>query len=95
MLHTLSRSPYQIDLDAMLRSVGRDDAILLFQDGVTAALADAAMFTLIMAVGVPVYVLQEDVEARGLAAQISNKSTLIDYNYFVRLTALHPGQMAW
>ncbi|MFP1962758.1 sulfurtransferase complex subunit TusB [Lonsdalea quercina] len=95
MLHTLSRSPYQIDIDAMLRNVGSEDAILLFQDGVTAALVGAAMLMPILAVGVPVYALKEDVAARGMAAQISSNVALISYNEFVKLTAQHSGQMAW
>ncbi|OSN08799.1 tRNA 2-thiouridine(34) synthase TusB [Lonsdalea iberica] len=95
MLHTLSRSPYQIDIDAMLRNVGSEDVILLFQDGVTAALADAAMLIPILAVGVPVYALKEDASARGIIAQISSGVALIGYNEFVKLTALHSGQMAW
>lgn len=95
MLHTLSRSPYQIDLDAMLRNVGSEDAVLLFQDGVSGALANAAMLRPILAVGVPVYALKEDVMARGMVAQISSKVVLIGYNEFVKLTAQHSGQMAW
>ncbi|MFP1807056.1 sulfurtransferase complex subunit TusB [Lonsdalea quercina] len=95
MLHTLSRSPYQIDIDAMLRNVGSEDAILLFQDGVTAAQAGAAMLVPILAVGVPVYALKEDVAARGITAQISSNVALVGYNEFVKLTAQHSGQMAW
>lgn len=95
MLHTLSRSPYQIDLDAMLRNVGSEDALLLFQDGVSGALANSAMLMPILAAGVPVYALKEDVMARGMIAQISSKVVLIGYNDFVELTAQHSGQMAW
>ncbi len=94
-LHTLSRSPYQTDIDAMLRCVAPQDALLLLQDGVIAALAQGNTVARLLAQGVPVYALREDVEARGLAAQISTSILLVDYTEFVRLTAQHAVQLAW
>lgn len=94
-LHTLSRSPYHTDIDAILRCVLPQDALLLLQDGVIAALGQGNMVVRLLAFGIPVYVLQEDVNARGLAEQISTSTILIDYTEFVRLTAQHAVQLAW
>ncbi|QWT42341.1 sulfurtransferase complex subunit TusB [Dickeya dadantii] len=95
MLHTLAHSPYRTDLDALLRNVGEDDAILLLQDGVIAALVGAPGGERLLSSGSTVYALQEDVAARGLVDQISTTIVLIDYTEFVQLTALHSRQLAW
>lgn len=95
MLHTLSHSPYQTDMDALLRGVGADDAILLLQDGAIAALAGTDVAARLLAAGAPVYALQEDVAARGLIGRISDKITLVDYTQFVQLTVQHIRQQAW
>ncbi|SLM64827.1 MULTISPECIES: sulfurtransferase complex subunit TusB [Dickeya] len=96
MLHTLSHSPYHTDLPALLRMVTADDALLLIQDGVIAAIdGSLAWEHLCASCPAPVYALIEDVHARGLSAQISTMVTLVDYTEFVRLTALHARQLAW
>jgi tRNA 2-thiouridine synthesizing protein B len=38
MLHTLSRSPWQCDIDGLQRMLCDGDALLLIQDGVLAAI---------------------------------------------------------
>jgi len=40
-------------------------------------------------------VLDEDVQARGLAGQISSSVQSIDYNGFVTLTIRHQQQIVW
>lgn len=95
MLHTLSRSPYQFDLETLLRCMARDDVLVLFQDGVLAARAAGGITERLLAAGAPLYALRDDVDARGLAEQISPNVTLIDYTQFVRLTAQYAPQLAW
>ncbi|MGM3173319.1 sulfurtransferase complex subunit TusB [Dickeya lacustris] len=96
MLHTVARSPYHIDLEALIRMTCADDAILLIQDGVIAALDGSSVCERLRSSSpASVYALIEDVEARGLTAQISSAVTLVDYTGFVRLTALHTRQLAW
>ncbi|CPR16453.1 sulfurtransferase complex subunit TusB [Brenneria goodwinii] len=95
MLHTLSRSPYHSDIDALLRCLGPDDAVVLLQDGVIAALADTDMANRLLNASVLLYVLKNDADARGLTAQISDNIPLIDYNQFVQLTVQYPKQLAW
>ncbi|MFB6434498.1 MAG: sulfurtransferase complex subunit TusB [Candidatus Malihini olakiniferum] len=94
-LHTLFRSPYQTDIDIIMLCVAPQDAILLLQDGVIAALAQVDIEARLLEQGVPVYALRADVEARGLVAQISTSIPLIDYTEFVRLTAKYAVQLAW
>ncbi|WP_323641106.1 sulfurtransferase complex subunit TusB [Pectobacterium polonicum] len=95
MLHTLSHSPYHVDLDALLRSMGQGDALVLLQDGVIAALAGGDIIHRLLDSAVLLYALRPDTEARGITEQISNNVTLIDYNQFVQLTVEHPQQLAW
>lgn len=95
MLHTLSHSPYHCDIDALLGCLGSQDALVLLQDGVVAALANSETATRLLKATVPLYVLRNDVEARGLIEQISDNFSLISYNQFVQLTVKHPQQLAW
>ncbi|MEQ9888965.1 sulfurtransferase complex subunit TusB [Pectobacterium zantedeschiae] len=95
MLHTLSCSPYHVDLDTLLRSLEQGDALLLLQDGVIAALAGGDIIHRLRDSAVPLYALRPDTEARGMTEQISNSVVLIDYNEFVQLTVEHPQQLAW
>lgn len=95
MLHTLSRSPVQCDLPALLRLTAEGDALLLLQDGVVAALAGSASLDLLLNAPIALYALQDDVDARGLPGHISHKIEVIGYTHFVKLTEKHPNQMAW
>ncbi|MEC5343868.1 sulfurtransferase complex subunit TusB [Brenneria populi] len=95
MLHTLSHSPYYCDIDALLRCVGPDDALLLLQDGVIAALADTHWANRLLGASIPLYVLKDDADARGVTERISSKFTLIGYNQFVQLTVKYSRHLAW
>ncbi|WP_409158798.1 sulfurtransferase complex subunit TusB [Pectobacterium sp. B2J-2] len=95
MLHTLSYSPYQVDLDTLLRSLGSGDVVVLLQDGVIAALTGGSIIHRLLDSAVPLYALRSDVVARGMTEQISNSVVLIDYNEFVQLTVEHSQQLAW
>ncbi|MEH2921788.1 sulfurtransferase complex subunit TusB [Samsonia erythrinae] len=95
MLHTLSSSPYHADLDALLRSLGDGDALVLLQDGVIAALAGGDIINRLIDAALPLYALRPDTDARGGTEQISTSVSLIDYNEFVQLTVVHAQQLAW
>ncbi|EGT4372412.1 sulfurtransferase complex subunit TusB [Cronobacter malonaticus] len=95
MLYTLSHSPWQVDIHALLRLVRPGDDILLMQDGVVAAVKDNGHLATLLASPARVVALQNDVEARGLAAQISSSIDTISYTEFVKLTVKHASQMAW
>lgn len=95
MLFTLAHSPQQCDLAALIRLISPTDALLLMQDGVTAALENSLAESHLSVLACPVYVLSEDLQARGLAGQISHKVMPIDYTGFVDLTEKHSQQVAW
>ncbi|MFU2314999.1 sulfurtransferase complex subunit TusB [Rahnella sp. PCH160] len=95
MLFTLSSSPQHCDFSLLLKMVTPDDALLLMQDGVLAAIHDSEACELLSQYVQSVYVLSEDLAARGLVGQISHKATLIDYTGFVALTEKHAQQTAW
>lgn len=95
MLYTLLHSPWQCDLDSLLLLLKDGDDLLLLQDGVTAALAGSQMLTKLSTSPATLWVLLEDVAARGLAEQISTKVARLDYTGFVAMTAKHQQQVAW
>ncbi|AHG19927.1 sulfur transfer complex subunit TusB [Chania multitudinisentens RB-25] len=95
MLYTLSHSPYQCDLPALLRLVTKDDALLLLQDGVLAGLVGSLHLDSLLKSSISLYALQDDLDARGVSGYISHSITVIDYTHFVTLTEKHRSQMAW
>ncbi|HEJ7042293.1 MAG: sulfurtransferase complex subunit TusB [Serratia liquefaciens] len=95
MLYTLSRSPTQCDLPALLRLTAPGDDLLLLQDGVLAGLAGSVHLELLLNAPISLYALQNDLDARGVPGHFSHKITVIGYNHFVELTEKHRSQMAW
>jgi len=95
MLFTLAHSPQHCDFSLLINMVAQDDALLLMQDGVLAALDSSEACDRMIQQVQSVYVLSEDLAARGLVGQISHKITLIDYTGFVALTEKHTQQTAW
>lgn len=95
MLHLLTQSPFKTDLSMLLRCVKAGDDLLLTQDGVITALEGTRHLELLLAAPISVSVLREDLEARGLLAQISTKIDAVSYNDFVRLTVKHERQITW
>lgn len=95
MLFTLARSPQHCDFPLLIKLVAPEDALLLMQDGVLAALEGSQACELLFQHVQSVYVLGEDLAARGLVGQISHNITLIDYTGFVALTEKHAQQTAW
>lgn len=95
MLHTLMTSPFRCDVAALLRLVADGDDVLLLQDGVIAALEGSPALEALLNAPISLYVLQEDVEARGLSAQISTNVVSVGYTDFVALVVKNPQQMTW
>ncbi|WP_337023698.1 MULTISPECIES: sulfurtransferase complex subunit TusB [unclassified Pantoea] len=95
MLYTLLQSPWQCDIDSLLLLMQEGDDLLLMQDGVTAALEGSQMFIKLQASPAALWVLEEDVVARGLVEQISTKVARLDYTGFVTMTVKHQQQVAW
>jgi tRNA 2-thiouridine synthesizing protein B len=95
MLYTVSHSPYHCDLSLLLRLATSEDEILFLQDGVMAVLKDSENLKLLLNNSASLFVLEDDVIARGLSGQISDNATLIGYTHFVDLTLRHQQQLAW
>ena len=95
MLYTLMNSPWQCDIETLLLLLRPEDDLLLLQDGVTGALQGSTMLSRLLASPATLWVLEEDVIARGLTAQISTSIVRVDYTGFVALTAKHQQQVAW
>lgn len=98
MLHIVNKSQAQAPaLQSCLRLAQDGHSLLLIEDAVYAAtgagaqasgLADALK-------RLKVYVLQPDLEARGMAARRIDGIEPIDYSGFVDLVANHPSNQSW
>ena len=95
MLHILQHSPFQTDFESLLRCVKHGDELLLRQDAVIAALSGTKALDLLLSAPISIYALHEDIEARGLTAQISNGIGKVSYTEFVGLTVKHEQQITW
>ncbi|MGR4051712.1 sulfurtransferase complex subunit TusB [Kosakonia cowanii] len=95
MLLTLSRSPWQCDMTALLRILRPGDDLLLLSDGVLAALDGSPFVELLLNAPITLHVLKDDVDARGLAAQISSSAVSVSYTDFVSLAVKNTVQLNW
>ncbi|HDR2756100.1 MULTISPECIES: sulfurtransferase complex subunit TusB [Enterobacter] len=95
MLHTLSHSPWQCDIEALVRMLREGDDLLLIQDGVLAAIEGNRFVEILTNAPISVSALKEDIDARGLTGQISAKIDVVGYTDFVNLAVTHPSQMNW
>jgi tRNA 2-thiouridine synthesizing protein B len=98
-LHTVNKSPFEKDaLKACLAHVQEGAAVLLFEDGVYAALRGTAVAeTVERALGtVKIHVLGEDLKARGFGEdRLINGISVVDYGGFVELAAEADSVQAW
>ncbi len=99
MLHTVNKSPFEkTSLSSCLRFAQSNDAILLYEDGVYAALKNGKFAALLADILVEkkLYVLEPDLNARGFKAeQVLEGIQLVDYAGFVDLTLAHSSVQAW
>jgi tRNA 2-thiouridine synthesizing protein B len=97
MLHIINKSPLTNgSLDSCLR-VAQSGDILLIEDAVVAATtgnACAAKLQEAMA-RCKVYVLQPDLDARGLGDRLLEGVSSVDYGGFVELTASNKNCQSW
>lgn len=97
MLHIINKSPLSSStLDSCLR-VAESGDILLTEDAVYAATSGNAFEAkLSAAMGrFKIYVLQPDLEARGLAAKLIAGVSPVDYGGFVDLTISNSACQSW
>jgi tRNA 2-thiouridine synthesizing protein B len=96
MLHIVNKSHTQTDaLRSCLRLALPGHALLLTEDAVYAATKGGAEASGLVKSALQIYVLQPDVEARGMAGRLIDGVTAIDYGGFVDLVAAHPNNQSW
>jgi tRNA 2-thiouridine synthesizing protein B len=98
MLHIVNKSFTETNsLASCLRLAKPGHALLLTEDAVYAASHAAAASSGIAAAlaQLKVYVLQPDVEARGMAGKLVDGVGAVDYGGFVDLVAEHPNNQSW
>jgi tRNA 2-thiouridine synthesizing protein B len=94
LLHILNRTPAssRVPLDT-LRAMGKDDWLLLIEDGVYGAVGPLA--NAFAAIHGRVYVLQEDLVSRGLENRRDETIKLVDMDGFVALTERATQTVSW
>ncbi|HMO45006.1 MAG TPA: sulfurtransferase complex subunit TusB [Rubrivivax sp.] len=98
MLHIVNKSHHQTgSLASCLRLARPGHALLLTEDGVLAAAQAMAAASGVAAAlaTLKIYVLQPDVEARGLAGKLIGGVTAVGYDGFVDLVAEQPTNQSW
>lgn len=87
MLYTLSKAQYNADeLTQWLAQITENDALVLWQDGVLQAVKNPELFA-----NLPVFVLENDLNARGLHSL--NSLPAISLAEFIILTEKHSPQI--
>jgi tRNA 2-thiouridine synthesizing protein B len=98
MLHIVNQSPTEsFSLASCLRAAQDGHSLLLIEDGIYAATAGCASACGLQDATkrLKVYVLQPDLDARGMTAKRIPAATPIDYAGFVQLVAEHPTNQTW
>ncbi|WP_340620199.1 sulfurtransferase complex subunit TusB [Xenorhabdus siamensis] len=95
MLYTVRRSPYQDDFNAILGLITDVDDVLLIQNGVLLSVNGNRYLAELIRTGAGIYALQDDLDARGLVNQVSDRVQVVNYNGFVSLTVKHQQSFSW
>ena len=92
MLHMMKN---QQAIQQALPYLQHGDDLILLEDSVYCANPQHEYYPQLLQCGVQVYVLQEDIHARGLQSFMVEGVEIVDYPGFVCLTAKHPQLMTW
>jgi tRNA 2-thiouridine synthesizing protein B len=99
VLHIVNKSPYDRNaFETCLRLSLPGSAILLIEDGVYAARKPSSAADKLQQAleNHPLYALQADLQARGLAAEsLVDGIQLVDYDGFVKLTTEYDKTQSW
>lgn len=97
-LHLINKSPSHASALAeclQILAVSEEAAaVLLIEDGVYAAL-DGTIRSAFETLGLPCYVLREDLEARGLSEKMTGPFRVLDMGGFVKLTLDYAKVQSW
>jgi tRNA 2-thiouridine synthesizing protein B len=95
ILHTLKTSPFEtLAINNCLKLLSAQDSLLLMEDAVIASHAVHGQFQQLklLAEQNRLFVLQADLDARGLEKKIGKSCSYLD---FVELVIQHKSQLAW
>jgi len=96
MLHIVNKSPAQTTaLASCLRLAQPGAALLLTEDAIYAATRAGAAALAGATERLKVYVLQPDVDARGMNGRLIDGVTAVDYGGFVDLVTEHSTNQSW
>jgi tRNA 2-thiouridine synthesizing protein B len=98
MLHIVNKSPFERNtFESCLRHAGKGAAVLFIEDGIYAALKGTQASAKVQAAmkDLTFYVLQPDVEARGMNGRVLDGVKTVDYGGFVDLTVQHDAVQSW
>lgn len=95
MLHTLMNSPFKSNMILLFNILKKSDDLLALQDGVIIAVDKNYFLRDLLNSSANLYVLKEDLAARGLCKKIATGFMMIDYQKFVFLTEKNQQQMNW
>ncbi|WP_428994168.1 sulfurtransferase complex subunit TusB [Buchnera aphidicola] len=79
----------------MLNMLSAQDSLITLQDGVLISLSKNFLLDKLLQHSKNLFVLQEDVLARGVLHYVSNHFKVINYSEFVILTEKHTQCMNW
>ncbi|WP_343189908.1 sulfurtransferase complex subunit TusB [Buchnera aphidicola] len=95
MLHMLMSSPFNIDINSFFKLIKKEDDIISIQDGVIISIEKNVFIKKIICLSKNLYVLKEDLEARGLVKKVSKNFLIINYSDFIDLTVKNVTQIRW
>ncbi|WP_343153565.1 sulfurtransferase complex subunit TusB [Buchnera aphidicola (Mindarus keteleerifoliae)] len=95
MLHTLMQSPFKIDTILLFNFLKPIDDFLALQDGVLISLKKNFFLKFLLKSKANLYVLDSDLQARGISNRVSDHFLKITYRDFVFLTKINKMQMNW
>ncbi|WP_343192553.1 sulfurtransferase complex subunit TusB [Buchnera aphidicola (Taiwanaphis decaspermi)] len=95
MLHILIKSPFDTDINLLLSMIRISDDLLFLQDSVISVIKNNIFLEKFLKCPAKLYVLKNDVYARGIKNKISKKIKLINYYEFVKLTIKHSKSISW
>lgn len=95
MLHILLNSPFNISISSLLLFSNKKDDLIGIQDGVFLGMLSHSVFKKIFCSFNVLYLLKEDIYARGLKNYIFSFFKIINYIDFVYLTTTHSKNITW
>lgn len=89
------RSPFEINMVLLMSMLKSLDDVLMLQNSVVLALEKNIFIKKLLTYSVFLYVLEEDLCARGLLNKVSSYVRVVNYKKFVDLTVKNEKQMSW